>query len=43
MFDPSILASHLVFHFYDPTQRGRGTLGIRPLTWDNDNWPTIAP
>jgi arabinan endo-1,5-alpha-L-arabinosidase len=35
-------ASNLVFHFYDPTQRGRGTLGIRPLTWDKDNWPTLA-
>lgn len=34
---------HLVFHFYDPTQRGRGTLAIHPLTWDQENWPTLTP
>jgi arabinan endo-1,5-alpha-L-arabinosidase len=31
----------LSFHFYDGTMFGRGTLGIRPLTWDADGWPVV--
>lgn len=28
-------------HFYDATNRGRGTLAIRPLAWDADGWPVV--
>lgn len=31
----------LGFHFYDPTNRGRGTYGTRPLKWDAGGWPTL--
>ena len=31
----------LSFHFYDGTNRGRGTLGIRRLTWTADGWPEV--
>jgi arabinan endo-1,5-alpha-L-arabinosidase len=31
----------LSFHFYDATQNGRGTLGIRAITWDSNGWPVI--
>ena len=33
--------THLVCHFYDAAQRGRGTLAIRPLTWDAAGWPVV--
>ena len=34
---------HLVCHFYDATtRRGRGTLAIRPLTWDEAGWPVVT-
>ena len=43
---PNVLADGgkhlLVCHFYDPTQRGRGTLALRSLTWDADGWPVVA-
>jgi arabinan endo-1,5-alpha-L-arabinosidase len=32
----------LVCHFYDATRRGRGTLGIRPLVWDAQGWPSLG-
>ena len=32
----------LVCHFYDATRRGRGTLALRPLTWDADGWPVAV-
>ena len=32
----------LSFHFYDATQNGRATLGLRPLEWDEDGWPVVA-
>ena len=31
----------LSFHFYDATQGGRATLGMRRITWDADGWPVI--
>jgi arabinan endo-1,5-alpha-L-arabinosidase len=31
----------LSFHFYDATNFGRGTLGIRPLVWEADGWPVV--
>jgi arabinan endo-1,5-alpha-L-arabinosidase len=31
----------LSFHFYDATQNGRGTLAVRPITWDADGWPRV--
>ncbi|HEU5072135.1 MAG TPA: arabinan endo-1,5-alpha-L-arabinosidase [Verrucomicrobiae bacterium] len=30
------------FHYYDATQRGRATLGIRKLRWDEAGWPVIT-
>ena len=30
-------------HFYDGTDRGISKLGIRPLEWDADGWPELAP
>ena len=30
----------LVYHFYDGDAKGVPTLGIRPLTWSDDGWPT---
>lgn len=42
---PSVFAEGgrdwLVCHFYDATQRGRGTLAMRPITWDADGWPVL--
>lgn len=32
----------LAVHFYDATNRGRGTLALRPLTWDADGWPVVG-
>lgn len=32
----------LAFHFYDATNNGRATLGIRPLTWSADGWPVVG-
>ena len=29
----------IAMHFYDLTHEGRGTLAIRPLTWDGEGWP----
>ncbi len=29
----------LVHHFYDGENRGRQTLQIRPIIWDDDGWP----
>jgi arabinan endo-1,5-alpha-L-arabinosidase len=29
----------LVHHFYDGENRGRQTLQIRPIVWDDDGWP----
>ena len=29
----------LVHHFYDAENRGRPTLQIRPIVWDDDSWP----
>ncbi len=31
------------FHFYDAADRGRPTLGLRPLTWDAEDWPVVRP
>lgn len=33
----------LVYHTYDAENRGRPTLQIRPLEWDNAGWPTAGP
>jgi arabinan endo-1,5-alpha-L-arabinosidase len=30
----------LIHHWYDPTRGGLSDLGIRPLDWDADGWPT---
>jgi arabinan endo-1,5-alpha-L-arabinosidase len=30
------------FHYYDATQRGRATLGIRKLRWDEAGWPVVT-
>ncbi len=30
------------YHFYDATQDGRATYGLRPLTWDADGWPVAG-
>ena len=32
----------LSFHFYDATNNGRATLGLRPITWDKDGWPVVG-
>ena len=32
----------LTFHFYDATNNGRGTFGMRPLTWSDDGWPVVG-
>ncbi|TAL00993.1 MAG: arabinan endo-1,5-alpha-L-arabinosidase [Verrucomicrobia bacterium] len=31
------------FHFYNPANRGRGTLAIEPLHWTADGWPDVKP
>jgi arabinan endo-1,5-alpha-L-arabinosidase len=31
----------LSMHFYDGTQRGRSTLAIGPLRWDEEGWPVV--
>ena len=33
----------LSFHFYDAEQRGRATLALRAITWDEDGWPVVEP
>ncbi|MDO8543171.1 MAG: family 43 glycosylhydrolase [Opitutaceae bacterium] len=30
------------YHFYDATQNGRPTFGLRPLGWDADAWPVLG-
>ena len=30
------------FHYYDGANRGRPTLAVRKLSWDNDGWPVVA-
>lgn len=35
-------ADFLVFHAYDLTDEGRPKLRIRPITWDEDGWPSIT-
>lgn len=32
----------LSFHYYDGEQRGRPTLGMRKLSWDQAGWPVVA-
>lgn len=32
----------LGYHFYDATQNGRPTYGLRPLTWDSEGWPVAG-
>ncbi len=32
----------LVHHWYDATNKGTPTLGIRPLRWTSDGWPTLS-
>jgi arabinan endo-1,5-alpha-L-arabinosidase len=32
----------LSFHFYDATNDGKPMLGIRPLTWDAQDWPVAG-
>jgi len=32
-------SDYILHHAYDPRNRGRPTLLIRPLTWDKDGWP----
>lgn len=32
----------IAMHFYDLTHDGRGTLAIRPLTWDANGWPAVG-
>lgn len=32
----------LSFHFYNAEENGMPTLGIRPITWDRDGWPTVG-
>jgi arabinan endo-1,5-alpha-L-arabinosidase len=32
----------LAFHFYDGAANGAPTLGIRPLFWTEDGWPSVA-
>lgn len=29
-------------HFYDRTRMGRPSLAIRPVTWNDDQWPTLG-
>jgi arabinan endo-1,5-alpha-L-arabinosidase len=29
-------------HFYDATQGGRRTYALRPLTWDDTQWPVVG-
>jgi arabinan endo-1,5-alpha-L-arabinosidase len=31
------------FHFYDGNDRGRPTLAVRKLSWDEQGWPVVAP
>jgi len=31
-----------VHHFYDAEFHGARTLQIRPLRWDNDDWPLVG-
>lgn len=32
----------LVHHWYDATNKGTPTLGIRPLGWSDDGWPNLS-
>ncbi len=32
----------LAFHFYDGARNGAPTLGLRPLFWSADGWPTLS-
>jgi arabinan endo-1,5-alpha-L-arabinosidase len=43
VFSDAAKQDRLVCHFYDATRRGRGTLAIRPLNWDAEGWPALAP
>ena len=39
--DPTTNQTLLTCHFYDASQRGRGTLAVRPVTWDKDGRPVV--
>lgn len=32
----------LFFHYYDATTNGTARLGILPITWTSDGWPTVS-
>jgi arabinan endo-1,5-alpha-L-arabinosidase len=36
-------AERMSYHYYDGANRGRATLGILPLRWNEDGWPEAAP
>jgi arabinan endo-1,5-alpha-L-arabinosidase len=32
----------LFFHYYDATQKGKARLGILPISWTADGWPSVS-
>ena len=34
---------YIVYHAYDKANHGAPTLRIEPLTWTDDDWPTVQP